>query len=281
MTPPISSLRLAHALLLAATLLAAACARGINYPLIGGPRYAGVVVPQGAGAAEGGRSLRVVTFNVQYGVAVDSAIAVLARSPELRAVDVVALQEVDAPATGRIAAALGMGYVYYPATIHPRYDRDFGNAVLSRWPIVEDRKVMLPNLGRLRKTQRIATAVTIVFGATPIRVYSTHLGTPSDVGPGGRREQARAIVADAEPHRRVMILGDMNSHGVGKALVAGGYAWATRDNPRTSAFGNWDHVFLKGIALVSDSATGVVDDNRRASDHRAVWAEVASPRDPE
>lgn len=41
--------------------------------------------------------------------------------------------------------ALGMSWVYYPAIFRHRSDKDFGNAVLSRWPIIADKKIVLPH----------------------------------------------------------------------------------------------------------------------------------------
>lgn len=263
---------------LAAWLLAcAACVPGMNYSSSSGPRYAGGYTTAGRTTrADSSRAaLRFVTFNVKYGVQVDSAIAVLRFTPELQEADVVALQEVDAVGTERIAAALGLGYVYYPATLHPKFDRDFGNAILSRWPIVADQKLLLPHLGRFRRTARTATAATILIAGAPLRVYSAHLGTMAEIGPRAKREQAAVIIADAATHARVVILGDMNSYGIGTEFSGAGFTWATARNPRTFAMGRWDHVFLKGMTLSNDSATGVVTDTRDASDHRPVWALLA------
>ena len=267
--------------LLLGALAASGCARGMNYSSLEGPRYVGGIVPDAppANAPDSTRRLlRLVTFNTRHALQVDSAIALLRLTPTLEGADIVALQEVDAPATERIARSLGMTYVYYPATLHPKFGRDFGNAILTRWPIVADRKLVLPHLGRFRRTVRTATAATITVDGAAIRVYSTHLGTPAEIGPRAKRDQLRVIMTDAAAYAHVIILGDMNSHAVGKRLHAAGYRWPTEHNPRTLRFGNWDHVFLKGIALAHDSATGVVADSRRASDHRAVWAVVGPAR---
>ena len=254
-----------------------ACTRGMNYPSLDGPRYAGGPAITPVAAPITPAAFRLVTFNVRHAEQVDSAIVVLQLTPELALADVVALQEVDAPATERIARSLGMRYVYYPATLHPKFDRDFGNAVLSRWPIVADRKLVLPHLGRFRKTERTATAATIVIGGMPVRVYSAHLGTLAEISPRSKRDQAQMILADAAVFPHVIVLGDMNSHGIGETFRQAGYGWPTEQNARTHAFGNWDHVFLKGMTLAEGGATGVVRDNRRASDHRPVWALIATP----
>ena len=74
---------------------------------------------------------------------------------------------------------------------------------------------------------------------------------------------------------RVVVSGDMNNHGIGREFVARGFRWPTEHNPHTEHFWNWDHIFLKGLALSDSGATGVVRDNRHASDHKAVWAVIS------
>jgi endonuclease/exonuclease/phosphatase family metal-dependent hydrolase len=250
-----------------------------NYSSPLGPRYAGAAVPQTEPAALSKTgTIRVVTFNVQYAQRVDRAISLIQSTPELRTADVITLQEMDAPGARRIADALHMGYVYYPASIARKTRRDFGDAVLSRWPIVADRKVVLPHRARLEGTQRIATAATIDVHGLPVRVYSVHLATMIELGPGSRREQARVIVADAAAYPRVIVSGDMNSSSIGEEFQRAGFEWVTHRNPHTHHFWTFDHVFLKGLTPAGSPATGVVRDTLGASDHRPVWAVAALPR---
>lgn len=246
--------------------------RAHNYESPLGPRFAGAVsaVPP-ALPRSAPQAIRVVTFNVQFARHIERAIALLESSPALQGADVITLQEMDAPGTRRIAEALAMSYVYYPATV-AKTGRDFGNAILSRWPIATDQKIMLPHLARFRRTQRIATAATILVGRDSLRVYSVHLGTAVEIGPGSRRDQARAIVADAAPYARVVVSGDMNSRGVGKRFRAAGFLWPTEHNPTTHLVFNWDHIFLKGFAPGDSARAGVVGDTLGASDHHPVWA---------
>ncbi len=254
-----------------ALLLLGGCRTGRDYPPAAAPRYAGV--PPGAAAANrSGDTLRIVSFNIAFAKNIDGAIALLSSDPALRGADVILLQEMDAPGTRRIAEALGMGYVYYPAILHRRTRRDFGNAVLSRWPVVEDARLVLPHPSRYARTHRTATAATLRVGARRVRVYSTHLGTFADVGPGARREQLRAVLADAAAHPLVVIGGDLNDGGVGDVAGDAGYAWPTREGPRTTRLGRWDHVFLRGLASPGTAASGTVLDARGVSDHRPVWA---------
>ena len=254
-----------------------------NYSSSLGPRYigGGAAAPQAMPAAfRATGTIRVATFNIQYARQVDRAIALIESTPALHEADVITLQEMDAPATRRIADALRMAYVYYPASIARKTRRDFGNAILSRWPMVADEKIVLPHHARFEGTQRIATAATIVVNGLPIRVYSVHLATQIELGPGSRRDQVRAVLADAADYPRVVVSGDMNSHGVGKEFTQAGFQWVTEHNPHTHHFWNFDHVFLKGIAAVDSAATGVVHDAQGASDHRPVWVVASLPPTP-
>lgn len=259
--------------LLLGAVLAAGCRTGLNYTRPEGPRYAGGA-PSAARPARAADTLRVVTFNIEFARQIDSALVVLRTDTAARGADIVLLQEMDAPGTARIAAALGMAFVYYPGSLRSDTHRDFGNAVLSRWPIVEDAKLVLPHIGRLARTERTATAATIRVGEVPVRVYSAHLGTLLQVGGGGRRDQLRAILADAAAHPRVILGGDMNSGGVGRLAQEQGYAWPTEKGPRTTKGGRFDHILVRGLSFPDSAAAGTILDNHRASDHRPVWAVV-------
>jgi endonuclease/exonuclease/phosphatase family metal-dependent hydrolase len=248
------------------------CSTGRNYANPDGPRYAGgTAVTTGPGYTNA-TALRVVSFNIEYALRVDSAIAVLAGDPALRNADVILLQEMDEKATRRIADTLGMWYVYYPSVFRFKTRRDLGNAILTRWPIVEDRKIVLPHLSRIVHSQRAATAATIGLGEALVRVYSLHLGTMAGLPPAARRDQLQAILADAGKYPRVVIGGDLNDPGIGRIARAMGYTWPTQRGPPTTRIGRLDHILFKGFRSPNNAAAGTVLDVRGASDHLPVWA---------
>lgn len=256
---------------LVSALVVSACVTGQNYTTPEGPRYAGPVPRVAVMPQAHGDTVRVVTFNIQYAVHIDSALSVLENTPELRDPDIVLLQEMDLPGTQRIADALGMSFVYYPSSKRKDTKRDWGNAILSPWPIADDAKLILPHILFVAKTQRIATAATVSVAGKPIRVYSTHLGTVFNVTPGQRKDQLKTILEDAAKYDRVIVGGDMNSGSVGKIATKYGYAWPTKHVARTVKKWRLDHVFFKGFAI-PDSAAATVENNRGASDHKPVWA---------
>ena len=268
------------AMLLIAVAAGLGCRPVLNYPSALGPRYAGDPKTR-PDSMTVSRVLRVVTYNVRFGRHVDRAINVLTTRAPLPGADIVVLQEMDAEGTQRIAEALRMSWVYYPAVVHPKAAKqDYGNAVLSRWPIIADEKLMLPHIAGMRSAQRIATAATILVDTIQVRVYSTHFGTPTEIRPAQRRDQASTILSNAAGYSLVIVAGDMNSHGIGKEFVADGYQWPTEHNGFTSAFFNWDHIFLKGFGPPlpgGAKVTGIVRDTLGTSDHDPVWAVARLP----
>jgi endonuclease/exonuclease/phosphatase family metal-dependent hydrolase len=248
----------------------AGCQTQRNYRTAEGPRYAGEAPPHLIAGAQGD-TLKIVSFNIEFALQVDSALKVLRTDPDLAHADIILLQEMDNPGTRYVARELGMHYVYYPATRHLRHDRDFGNAVLSRWPIVGDRKIVLPHVARVYKTMRTATAASIAIGRDTLRVYSAHLGTSVNIDTEQRREQLETILADAASHKRVVLGGDMNDPRIGRVAVAAGYGWPTENGPPTATVGRLDHIFVKGLSIPQENAAGTVLETRNASDHRPIW----------
>jgi endonuclease/exonuclease/phosphatase family metal-dependent hydrolase len=260
----------------AALTLVTGCRTAVNYPDRTGPRWAGTYATTPIPSPR----LRVVTFNVKYGREAAAAAELLARDPHLSGADVVLLQEMDEASTELVARTLAMNYVYYPASLHPAAGKNFGNAVLSRWPLEDDVKLVLPHRGRIRKGMRIAVAATMrIPGQEPVRVYSVHLETPASISGKGRRDQADVIMADAAAHPRVIVGGDFNSRGILELFASRGYRWVTRRvGPTISRF-SWDHVAVKGLALRECASVGALANARRISDHRPVWADLVDAGD--
>jgi endonuclease/exonuclease/phosphatase family metal-dependent hydrolase len=271
-----AGLRLAAALL--ALAAGAACGTATNYLDPKAPAYESRHAPPPPERPPEG-PLRVVTFNIAYAIHVDAAIAVLREAPALQRLDVLALQEMDAPGVERIAEALALNSFYAPGGIHPTSSRDFGCALLSPWPLVEPRKVLLPHGARGTGLRRAAVGATLLRAGKRLRVYSVHLPSPFGISGRQRKEEVDALLADAaDSPDPVVVAGDLNSHGLGARFVAGGYVWLTRDvGPTAHEMGvlrlSYDHVFAKGLrGATPGPAAGVVRDNKKASDHRPVWA---------
>lgn len=173
-----------------------------------------------------GVPLRVMSYNIRYGNDDLDGIAAAIRAS---APDVVALQEVDvhwaersgftdqATALGaRLGMAVRFAPIYaLPATGPGRPPREFGVAVLSRYPIVRWRNDTLTRLS----TQTPNAAPTPMPGlldatldvrGVAVRVLDTHLDYRAD--PSVRRTQVAEMLAhigaSAGP---TLVFGDMNA----------------------------------------------------------------------
>jgi len=263
--------------LVAAALVASACATASNYLDPEGPRYVG----GRATATQPRPSLRIVSFNIEYAKHIDAALTLLREEP-LRDADVIALQEMDAPGVERIAAALDLNYVYFPSSLLSDTGRDFGTAILSPWPLLEPRKLVLPHASRIKGGRRAATIATLDRGTDRYRVYSVHLPSPLGVSGAQRRDQVWTILTDigtsSDP---VLVLGDFNTREVGRLFEARGFLWLSKavgtTTRRAGMRFSFDHIFARGLPGSATFETGAIRDNRGASDHRPVWAVVTPP----
>jgi endonuclease/exonuclease/phosphatase family metal-dependent hydrolase len=258
-------------LLVLALLATGACSNALNYADPAGPRYTGRF-----GGADADPALRIVTFNIKFSREIDRAIALFQKNHDLQNPDIIALQEMNNAGVDRIARALGMSYVYYPAAFHPQGSGDFGNALLVKGTIESDHKLILPHTSRLRHMLREAVAADVVVDGIRLRAYSVHLETPFQISASDRRDQARAILQDAARYPGpVVIAGDFNSRDVvGDVFGGAGFEWVTRDAGHTISFFSWDHVFVRGLTLKAPPRKGIVLNNNGASDHLPVWAEL-------
>jgi endonuclease/exonuclease/phosphatase family metal-dependent hydrolase len=262
------------ALLLA--LASSACAT-VNFLSPEGPLYVGAAA---SAAPTADAALRLVTYNVKLAKRTALAASELQRAP-LAGADVVALQEMDSKGAAEIAAALGMNYVYYPSSLYRGTRREFGNAILSPWPIESPKKLPLPHRGFIVNQLRTATVATVRVEGRPLRVYAIHLGAPPVTTGGRRRRQLDVILKDAagspDP---VVMLGDFNHLGVARYAASHGYAWLSRDVgpslPRPLRGFRFDHILTRGLPVACCVEAGVVRE-AKASDHKPVWAVLPLP----
>src|SRR5688572_18342250 len=121
--------RVIRILLVLVCVLSTSCGGPLNFTHPEQPRYVGHPLREAPPVPD---SLQVVAFNIKFAIEIDGSIELFRTDPAMRTADIILLQEMDVPGTRKIAHALGMHYVYYPATINPQTDRAFGNAILSR-----------------------------------------------------------------------------------------------------------------------------------------------------
>jgi endonuclease/exonuclease/phosphatase family metal-dependent hydrolase len=157
------------------------------------------------------KTLVAATWNIHGAVGADGRYAPARIVDVLREIgaDIVALQEVASAQAHEdflrdLEQATGYGIV--AGLLRQRHGSDFGNALLSRYPVASVRHLDLA-VGSYEP--RGALDVCIHVGSVvPLRVIATHLG----LRPGERREQVRRIVTAVErdsPHP-TLLMGDLN-----------------------------------------------------------------------
>ncbi len=141
--------------------------------------------------------MRLVSYNIQYGKGKDGEFDLARIVDAVRDADIIGLQEVtrhlppnpaqDQPA--ELAALLADRYWVYAApadfdastvnddgTLHNRRSQ-FGNMLLSRWPILSSRVELMPRVRTYDKValQRGVLEAVIAHPDGPLRVYVVHL----------------------------------------------------------------------------------------------------------
>ena len=130
------------------------------------------------------KTLRIMSYNVHGCKGMDRRISTerIARLIARHHPDVVALQELDMgrlrsfgiDQAQRIASQLEMSFQFHPAALHN--DGQYGNAILSRYPMALIKKDVLPKLWRKALLEsRGAVWVAVDFHGTKINVINTHL----------------------------------------------------------------------------------------------------------
>jgi endonuclease/exonuclease/phosphatase family metal-dependent hydrolase len=225
-------------------------------------------------------ALTVVSYNIGYALNIDRAVAELRQIRSERGMDILLLQEMDEPGLEQIARDLQLNYVYYPAAIESTYRKDFGNAVLSPWPIIDSKKLILPHISFSNRMKRVATRATIRIHGEDFLAYSIHT-EPVFILPRFKENQCIYLLKDLDPNaRRVIVGGDFNSftkteiEKLGKHYHNAGFERASRDSGYT--FVRWglkmspDHIFTKGFVV---KGQGKVPE-AAASDHLPIWVEI-------
>ena len=269
-------------------LVVAACNKDENYNDKYGDRA--VIPPKG-------QSLRVMTYNI-YGARATSP----ANAADLDAIaevirrqnpDFVTLNEVDVftDRTGKdvhqardLAEKLGMEWHFSKAI-----DRDggeYGDAVLSKYPILEKRSYRLPCAAEQPGEDRSLCVIRVQIDGKDLYVASTHLDHLS--GDASRLVQAAEIrrIRDTELEGDLILCGDLNAIPSSNVIATmtsfltntgpiDQYTFPSDDPSRKIDYIMYapiEHFGVQNCQVVSrgDQQVGGVD----ASDHRPVIADI-------
>lgn len=228
------------------------------------------------------RSLRVATWNVHSGVGRDRRYdpARIAAVVVETGADVIALQEVGSRDSSELLLAALVRITGFDAVDGWTLQRrgcDFGNAVLSRFPIAETARLDLTVDGC---EPRGALDVVVTTPPGSLRVIATHLG----LRPYERRTQVKRILSSLERETPLptVLTGDVNEWYLwGRPL-----RWLHRHfkpTPAPATFPAWrpvfslDRLWTEPAKLLVSLRVHATPLARRASDHLPLLADLALP----
>ncbi|WP_105372156.1 endonuclease/exonuclease/phosphatase family protein [Neorhizobium huautlense] len=156
--------------------------------------------------------MKFVSYNIQYGIGMDGGFDLGRIAKSIEGADIIALQEVTRGFVKNnhfdlVASFAELFSDYFHVYAAPcdvlldisvengrRIERrfQFGNMILSRWPILATRHLLLPRSRTIDKLnlQRGALEAVIAAPDGPVRVYSVHL---DHVSPDERLSQIRYL----------------------------------------------------------------------------------------
>jgi len=251
----------------------------INYPDSDRPLFSG---QYSDGPPDTNGVIKVVTWNIAFAKEVEQAIEEFRVNEELQGAGIILLQEMDEAGTEAIARELNYDYVYYPASIHSRHDRNFGNAVLSKWPILDSEKIILPHQNPTNEQIRIAVRALLSVEGHEVPVYSVHTET-FWLGSQGRNDQFAYLADRYGPDNEFVIAGgDFNTvtpasrASLDERFRQVDMARVSEGAGETKSIGTvgftLDHIYARGLYPLD---TGVVDE-AEASDHKPVWVDLST-----
>lgn len=168
--------------------------------------------------------LKVATFNIWHNLGDWPARQpLLVNAIRAQDADVIALQEVLEDAdlglenqAQMLARELGGYHVAFVSTDPPEAPRRYGNALLSRLPVIEQDSVKLEPLGDFRTALRLRVAVD----GRPIDVAVTHLAWQDDAAPIRARQIAHLLEWLPRSGAPLVLMGDFNAEQDDEGLAA-------------------------------------------------------------
>ncbi|MHC5537020.1 endonuclease/exonuclease/phosphatase family protein [Singulisphaera rosea] len=226
--------------------------------------------------------IRVLSYNIHHGEGTDGKLDLERLAAVIRSVNphLVALNEVDrgvqrsqqADEPAELGRLTGMASIFERNI--PYQGGDYGNAVLSRLPVIGHKNHKLPS--HYVGEQRGVLAVDVKApnaGQTPIRFLATHLDyRPADAERMDSVTRIEEVVQEA-PERPTLLVGDLNSLPDSKVLRAFEVNWRSSNPnalftyPSDKPLRQIDYVLYRPAARWKVVETRVLEEPV-ASDHR-------------
>lgn len=172
-------------------------------------------------AAGRGNDIKVLSYNIHHGVGLDDALSLerIAQVIEGAGATIVGLQEVDRYFSERsnfedqasiLANLLDYEYTFggnlqFEPAAGQVENRQYGNAILSKYPIIESENIHLNSFGN---EQRGLLRATVNINGELINIFNTHL----ELDPTARMAQVKQLIEITSSYSGPKVLmGDFNT----------------------------------------------------------------------
>ncbi|PWT93619.1 MAG: hypothetical protein C5B55_04200 [Blastocatellia bacterium] len=236
--------------------------------------------------------IKILSYNIRWrgGEDLDKLIKLFRDDPEIGNAAFLCLQEVDRNkkrthqknTVRHVANQLDLHYAWTaPPTAKATDEEETGVAILSRFPLAQITRIVLPNAGPNHR-RRVALGATVDMGGTKLRLYSVHGETRIAIKK--KMEQLDAVIQDLAQFPKDMpaiIAGDFNTWdpGAGKKtrelFTKAGFQTPFGGDPTLRYMLLFvpidlklDWIWMKGLQPVSSG----IGRNINISDHWPLWA---------
>lgn len=240
------------------------------------------------------RQLRVLSYNIHHGEGVDGELDLPRIARVIRSVepDVVALQEVDqnvdrsgsVDQPAELAQLTGMEVVF-GANIELQGGH-YGNAILSRLPVVRQTNHRLPNRDQGEQRGVLEAELSLRGEGETLWVLATHFDHRRDDRERYASVKAVHELATRRPERPTILAGDLNDVPTSRTLAWLRSRW-TRVNaeplptiPVGSPSRQIDYILVRPADRWRVIEVRVLEESV-ASDHRAIFATLELVSDPQ
>lgn len=231
---------------------------------------------------DGPTAIRIGSYNIHHGAGTDGVrdLDRIADALASERIDLIALQEVDrlAERSGRVdqAKALGasLGFQHVFGRSIPLGDGEYGNAVLSRWPIRSSTVHALPNPSGGEQRTVLEVLIEVPDGRT-VTLLATHFDHSSRAN---RMAQAEWVIEHSKSvPGAVVLLGDLNAEPGSSTMTTLATAFEATDRTGFTYPAGVPDRRIDWILPCADDVAPLEDrvvPEPVASDHRPLWLDV-------
>jgi endonuclease/exonuclease/phosphatase family metal-dependent hydrolase len=235
--------------------------------------------------------IKIVSYNIRWrsGEDLKKLAGFMRDDPEIGGASILGLQEVDRNkkrsknenGARMLATHLNMHYAWAaPPTPKSEKEEETGVTILSKYPLTDVRRLVLPHSGPGGR-RRVALGATVTIGDQQVRFYSVHSETRMSIDK--KIEQMKAVLEDLKMYPKstgAIVVGDLNTWEMPaeektiKLFKSEGFHTPFRDEPtfsRRILFMGFqlrlDWIWLRNLEAVRHGINRKINQ----SDHWPLW----------